>query len=108
MHLNEVLHSKSENICHRKQECISVLQLELLVKFAAYVPELVMSQIDAVYFYNASVAFKQYSTKLATAIRIFSHIKVCDYFNYIIASIHMHSMYYISHYIIISRVRNGW
>ena len=52
-------------------------QLELLVKFAAYVPELAMSQIEAVYFYSANLAFKQYATKLANSIRIFSHIKVC-------------------------------
>ena len=59
-----------------------LLQLELLVKFAAYVPELVMSQIGSVYFYSVNTAFKLYANKLATAIRIFSHIKVwysiCD------------------------------
>ena len=51
-------------------------QLELLVKFAAYVPELVMSEIEQLYFFNTNLAFRQYASKLATAIRIFSHIKV--------------------------------
>lgn len=55
------------------------VQLELLVKFAAYVPELVMSQIEAVYLYNANLAFRQYAYKLSAAIRIFSHIKVHVY-----------------------------
>lgn len=49
--------------------------LELLVKFAAYVPELVPSHIEVLYFYNCSSAFRQYAAKLASAIRIFSHIK---------------------------------
>ena len=52
------------------------MQLELLVKFAAYIPELVMSQIEAVYIYNANLAFRNYAHKLSSAIRIFSHIKV--------------------------------
>ncbi len=51
-------------------------QLELLVKFAAYVPELTMCSIDAVYFYGANLVFKQSATKLASVTRIFSHIKV--------------------------------
>ena len=46
------------------------------MKFAAYVPELVMSQIELIYFFNTNLAFRQYASKLATAIRIFSHIKV--------------------------------
>lgn len=53
-----------------------ILQLELLVKFAAYIPELVMNQIETLYIYNANLAFRQYAYKLSSAIRIFSHIKV--------------------------------
>jgi neurofibromin 1 len=49
--------------------------LELLVKFAAYIPELVMSRIEAVYVYNTNLAFRNYAHKLSSAIRIFSHIK---------------------------------
>lgn len=52
------------------------LQLELLIKFAAYIPEIVMNQIEAIYYYNPNVAFKAYATKLSSSIRIFSHIKV--------------------------------
>ena len=51
-------------------------QLELLVKFAAYVPELVASSIETVYFYNPNMAFRQCALKQASTIRIFSHIKV--------------------------------
>ena len=46
------------------------------MKFAAYVPELVMSEIEQLYFFNTNMAFRQYASKLATAVRIFSHIKV--------------------------------
>jgi len=46
------------------------------VKFAAYVPELSMCSIEAVYFYGANLVFKQSAGKLASATRIFSHIKV--------------------------------
>lgn len=49
--------------------------LELLIKFAAYVPELITNQIYAVYFYNMNMAFKTYAMKLSSAVRIFSHIK---------------------------------
>ena len=42
----------------------------------AYVPELVMSEIEQLYFFNTNLAFRHYASKLATAIRIFSHIKV--------------------------------
>ena len=50
------------------------------MKFAAYVPELVMSEIEQLYFFNTNLAFRQYASKLATAIRIFSHIKVqCNF-----------------------------
>ena len=58
----------------------SYVQLELLVKFAAYVPELVMCQIEAVYIYNANMAFRQYAFKLSSAVRIFSHIKVYTWY----------------------------
>ena len=54
------------------------------MKFAAYVPELVMSQIEAVYIYNANLTFRNYAYKLSSAIRIFSHIKVQ------ILTLHMH------------------
>lgn len=47
-----------------------------MVKFAAYVPELVASSIEAVYFYNPNMAFKQCAHRLSSTIRIFSHIKV--------------------------------
>ena len=47
-----------------------------MVKFAAYVPELAASSIETIYFYNANMAFKQCAGKLASTIRIFSHIKV--------------------------------
>ena len=53
-----------------------LLQLELMVKFAAYVPECVASSIEAVYFFNPNLAFKQSAAKLASTMRIFSHIKV--------------------------------
>ena len=61
------------------------VQLELLVKFAAYVPELVMCQIEAVYIYNANMAFRHYAYKLSSAVRIFSHIKV-----YMRTYVHVH------------------
>lgn len=51
------------------------------MKFAAYVPELVMSQIEAVYLYNANLAFRHYANKLSAAIRIFSHIKVTSFYD---------------------------
>ena len=47
-----------------------------MVKFAAYVPELVASSIETVYFYNPNMAFKQCAHRLSSTIRIFSHIKV--------------------------------
>ncbi len=53
-----------------------MLQLELLIKFAAYVPELLMNQIETVYLYNMNMAFRNYATKLSSSIRIFAHIKV--------------------------------
>jgi neurofibromin 1 len=49
--------------------------LELLIKFAAYIPELLMNQIDAVYFYNPNMSFKDYATNLSSSFGIFSHIK---------------------------------
>ena len=57
---------------------ITIHQLELMVKFAAYVPELVASSIETVYFYNPNMAFKQCAGRLTSAIRIFSHIKVTN------------------------------
>ena len=54
-----------------------VVQLELLVKFAAYVPELIMSQIEVLYFYNTNFAFKQSANKFENMSKVFSHIKVC-------------------------------
>ncbi len=53
-----------------------VTQLELMVKFAAYVPELYMCQIDTLYFYNTNLAFKQCANKFANMSKVFSHIKV--------------------------------
>ena len=55
---------------------VVVFQLELLIKFAAYVPELLMNQIEAVYLYNVNLAFRTYAQKLSSSIRIFAHIKV--------------------------------
>ena len=52
--------------------------MELLIKFAAYVPELLMSQIEVIYLYNMNMAFKNYATKLSSSIRIFAHIKVLN------------------------------
>ena len=52
------------------------MQLELLIKFAAYIPELLMNQIESVYLYNMNIAFRNYAAKLSTSIRIFAHIKV--------------------------------
>ena len=46
------------------------------MKFAAYIPELVMCQIEAIYIYNTNLSFRTYAYKLSTAVRIFSHIKV--------------------------------
>ncbi len=48
----------------------------MLVKFAAYVPELHMSRIDFLYFYNANMAFKQSANKFENMSKVFSHIKV--------------------------------
>ena len=52
------------------------MQLELLVKFAAYVPELYMCNIDVLYFYNANLAFKQLAVRFENMSKVFSHIKV--------------------------------
>ena len=72
---NKYVHSTStKNSCF--QCTYPYVQLELLVKFAAYVPELFMCQIEAVYIYNVNMAFRQYAFKLSSAVRIFSHIKV--------------------------------
>ena len=46
------------------------------MKFAAYVPELHMSRIDCLYFYNANMAFKQSANKFENMSKVFSHIKV--------------------------------
>lgn len=53
-----------------------LFQLELLVKFAAYVPEMHMSQIEVLYFYNTNLAFKQSANKFENMSKVFSHIKV--------------------------------
>lgn len=50
--------------------------MELLVKFAAYVPEMYMSQIEVLYFYNTNWAFKQSAAKFEHMSKVFSHIKV--------------------------------
>jgi hypothetical protein len=50
--------------------------LELLVKFAAYVPEMHMCQIEALYFFNTNIAFKQTAYKFENMSKVFSHIKV--------------------------------
>ena len=46
------------------------------MKFAAYVPELLMSQIEVLYFYNTNFAFKQSANKFENMSKVFSHIKV--------------------------------
>lgn len=71
-----ILLSESSYILCYPNTCIFHVQLELMVKFAAYVPELVASSIETVYFYNPNMAFKQCAHRLSSTIRIFSHIKV--------------------------------
>ena len=46
------------------------------MKFAAYVPEMHMCQIETLYFFNTNLAFKQSANKFENMSKVFSHIKV--------------------------------
>lgn len=81
------------------------LQLELLIKFAAYIPEIMMNQIEAIYFYNPNVAFKVYATKLSSSIRIFSHIKVRKIVTMIVLS--EYNIYYYQLYLLLRFFQGG-
>ena len=50
------------------------LQLDTMVQFAVFVPELAMSQLEVVYLFNCNAHFRSFANKLPY--RIFSHIKV--------------------------------
>ena len=54
--------------------CCLPLQLDTMVQFAVFVPELAMSQLDVIYLFNCNMRFRTFASKLPY--RIFSHIKV--------------------------------